>query len=522
MSTIFKPHNSVTCFFCQSIISPIPRNPHSFRCPHCDCWNRFDANGEILSDEPAMHEESLNAQSFARRASPRKDRLPSMYASALFCRTCQTNQMLLANLLSNYLPPPDHPDFERRADMLPEYKHSIEARYPPVCADCAPAVEEEIRRRDNMARARALGGFLGASNPHRRRVTRTQRDRDKLTRQITFWKVRGCLWLACLVCTLGSYALVAVGYAGFHIPDSVKPGLPALAFVSILWTAWDPTYGSLKRAEYQGRTVRQQGKREYNTLQVIAWLSRCCTSLLLAMSRFQPEWDQLWPWTNPDSPLTRKYCIASLALELIILARCFTTLRLERPPPVRLTEAASQGKQSLASVTSAPTSHGATPAIEPDLLAPLSLSSKPVVIPPPGSSNPIFGMPSFVANPTAAMSGYGPDNNPFEDSAMDVEDDNEAGSRRRDPDAMDWTPTIPSPQKQTPQDPNVQGRSHDDGSWLRPQRFFAPEEPTGLESLFSTTIKLSDDEQAAAAARSGARRGNITQWLNPIKMLRKS
>ena len=74
-----------------------------------------------------MHDENLNARSFARRgtsrggsdphtdvltrflivASPRKDRLPTMYGSTVFCHTCQTNQMLRNNLLSNYLPPPN-------------------------------------------------------------------------------------------------------------------------------------------------------------------------------------------------------------------------------------------------------------------------------------------------------------------------------------------------------------------------------------------------------------------------------
>lgn len=91
--------------------------------------------------------------------------------------------------------------------MFSEYKRSVEARYPPICADCAPAVEEEIRRRDTMARTRALGGFLGASNPQRRQIARTQRERDKLTREMFFWKVRGVLWLAYLLCALGHYAL---------------------------------------------------------------------------------------------------------------------------------------------------------------------------------------------------------------------------------------------------------------------------------------------------------------------------
>ena len=130
-------------------------------------------------------------------------------------------------------------------------------------------------------------------------------------------------------------------------------------------------------------------------------------------------------------------------------------------------------------------------------------------------------MPSFAQTSTPDYSASH-NHDPFNDSIMDIEDDDEAPSpRKRDPDAMDWTPTLPSPEK-----PNHmlngkgQARYYDDGSWLRPQRFFAPEEPTGLEGLFSTTIKLSDDEQATADARARAR-GKFVQWLNPAKLWRR-
>ncbi|KAG9314228.1 hypothetical protein JVU11DRAFT_5015 [Chiua virens] len=58
--------STFACFFCLSTPSS-PLDPRSFRCPHCGCWNRYDANGEIMSDEPAMHDEKMNASSFAKR-----------------------------------------------------------------------------------------------------------------------------------------------------------------------------------------------------------------------------------------------------------------------------------------------------------------------------------------------------------------------------------------------------------------------------------------------------------------------
>lgn len=119
---------TIPCFYCQSLQQP--RDPRSFKCLECSCWNRYDRNGVIMSDDPAMHDESLNTASFARRgafslcparrpavdwglfgiASPQKDRLPSMYSQRTqspFCHECQTNQTLISNLMSNYLPSQD-------------------------------------------------------------------------------------------------------------------------------------------------------------------------------------------------------------------------------------------------------------------------------------------------------------------------------------------------------------------------------------------------------------------------------
>ena len=128
MRTLLRRPTRALCFFCQTSISPPPPQPLSFLCPHCACWNHYDANGNILSDDPAMHDESLNGRSFARRgasslssallsifrslriapaASPRKDRLLTTFGNAPFCSVCQSNQRLVNSLLSSYLPPSD-------------------------------------------------------------------------------------------------------------------------------------------------------------------------------------------------------------------------------------------------------------------------------------------------------------------------------------------------------------------------------------------------------------------------------
>lgn len=67
MAPLLRRATRVSCFFCQSAPDPPPLNPRSFVCPQCACWNRYDARGDIMSDEPAMHDESLNRRSFAKR-----------------------------------------------------------------------------------------------------------------------------------------------------------------------------------------------------------------------------------------------------------------------------------------------------------------------------------------------------------------------------------------------------------------------------------------------------------------------
>jgi hypothetical protein len=80
--------------------------------------------------------------------------------------------------------------------MLPTYKESLHLRYPPVCDACLPAVEDEIRKKDHMARTKALGGWLQESKgrERQRRVSDTHKEKDKFDVEIIAWRLRGILW----------------------------------------------------------------------------------------------------------------------------------------------------------------------------------------------------------------------------------------------------------------------------------------------------------------------------------------
>lgn len=127
--------------------------------------------------------------------------------------------------------------------------------------------------------------------------------------------------------------------SGISVPSPHKyPAtvLPILTLLSITWTAWDPTYASLRRSQIQGREVRQRGKREYNVsrlvlryylilkifemqiLQSLAWVSRLVTSLLIALQTYKPTWRHLHLFNHPQLTAARWYTYFSLAFELLV------------------------------------------------------------------------------------------------------------------------------------------------------------------------------------------------------------
>jgi hypothetical protein len=166
---------------------------------------------------------------------------------------------------------------------------------------------------------------------------------------------------------------------------------------------------------------------------------------------------------NVRSPLWLKVCLQIMGISL-------STIQLRRPPVIRLIDSTIH-KSLDSSHPPEPKSEPSPPKkIESDLFSTLSLSSKPIVQPKPKQQPPVFGMPSLIGSTPA------PHQPP------------------KDPNEMDWSPTnsdAASAAKSIPADT--------DTSWLRPQRFFAPENPTGLEELFDRTRIIEDVQMADAS-----------------------
>ncbi len=93
--------------------------------------------------------------------------------------------------------------------------------------------------------------------------------------------------------------------------------------------------------------------------------------------------------------------------------------------------------------------------------------------------------------------------------SLNAMDEDEEEERERDPNAMDWSPLSPARNRLQNQNHTHHAPAADASSsafFVRPQRFFAPEEPTGLENLFAKTIKLADDDRMDGGARQGESR----------------
>lgn len=88
----------------------------------------------------------------------------------LFCNTCQRNQLLLNKTLAEYLPDEDDPEYEKYANSLDAYRDELEDRYPQVCQDCLPRVQDQIRAAGYAAKADNLRRMIDRSREHSKTV----------------------------------------------------------------------------------------------------------------------------------------------------------------------------------------------------------------------------------------------------------------------------------------------------------------------------------------------------------------
>lgn len=146
----------IHCHFCGA------RSPHSkssgiteFACASCEAVNYLDSQGNIIDTPAAVAVKQQRGESqagpvFQTFTKPLPETLYHQNSQP-FCNTCLLNQRIYLETLSNYLPDEGHPEFQKYVDGLPEFKRSLEKRYPQICTKCAPNAQAKINRADYFA-----------------------------------------------------------------------------------------------------------------------------------------------------------------------------------------------------------------------------------------------------------------------------------------------------------------------------------------------------------------------------------
>ena len=276
------------CFYCgHRTFQSLPIKVRHWQCESCEAPNFLDENGEI-ADPPAL--EYTAGKRFAR-----PPELPGI-EKTLFCRRCVQNQHLLTESLASYFPSPNAPDYLTYEANYPKFRESLEERYPQVCRDCAPKVEQRIRDT----------GYAAKTDHLRRMMDRTRRGQHGNSWDWKQLLVKFGLFLWC-ASSAGQISWHAMGaltitqepdilqdenlatslgscfQRGLHL-QHVDPGcarvyhpFAGLALViGALSIAWNPKLGERLRRK-EGRLI---GLTEYYKLQalllamkIVAWLA---------------------------------------------------------------------------------------------------------------------------------------------------------------------------------------------------------------------------------------------------------
>jgi hypothetical protein len=91
-----------------------------------------------------------------------------------FCDACQHNQSLVQNLIAEYLPDEDDPEYAKFEAAFAGYRAELEGRYPQVCKNCEARVNNQIKNAGYAAKADNLRRTVEKS-AQMRRVVQTPR-----------------------------------------------------------------------------------------------------------------------------------------------------------------------------------------------------------------------------------------------------------------------------------------------------------------------------------------------------------
>lgn len=592
--TAHTQHNVATSSSLSTISTGTPTN---WYCSSCHCQNVAEQDGTPVEQYTRpMWDEAWNRD---RSQLVRHTRPQALKASVVsspshrtnvvaaktpfkFCHTCQTNQVLTLNMLADYLPSEDDPEYQQKLQLLPEYEASIASRYPPVCSDCAPKVEERITERDQFARSWSLGRWLdlkkkasitgldghvdgtsstmavnveqtGASHP-----TSSSRssvgtgvkgclpstinvDNGSIPAKIIFVLVNFNMWAAYLATALWPHDTVTtihrVAERVWSEPISLFTAELALFTLSLLpsllikCSKMNPLKRSIGRARARQLRVEVKGADLWRTTQSIILALRFIVLLGTFIVMFRPDdSSKALDWMESTTGKGRLELLQLVALSLLISEAGLTAvvacqLRVRSSTPLQLvsrpiTAVGGASKRS---------NHGSDA-----LLTSLSLDDRAAH--PSFASNRQDGHNDPIHFPHAEedlssiprLERDADGDAVMEDAAAytarrascisddDFEDDS---ARIPAPPASSWSHNWPKPGFSSATQTGPAGTSTCKRSTpyndfqLGPQRFWEPQNPTGLEDVFGRAVSLDETPQRNDGAGNADGSRKWSKWF---------
>ncbi|MBW0540308.1 hypothetical protein O181_080023 [Austropuccinia psidii MF-1] len=499
----------------------------------CDCggWTRKDENGKLIDHLPEMSDSSLNPRlhsafspsnpsspfrtigsknHFAPSNSPKSDSSP-------FCKTCLANQNLQINLLANYLPPEaDSQTLKSPGEVvsptellngLPEYKASLDARYPLLCPDCSPKVSKIIKKKNYQVKAFLLNQSIKSlTRPLQTRPASAKfplnEDSPPLVLygmggnlwvfQEWLWKAQGFAWFTshCLG-ILGAFYGAFLAYPppsttsisifpsfklavstlenlvfdfnllGFHVD-----WLPWFSPVELLWSFHDLTWSRVRKNKAQGVRTKISGRACFMYLNIASYFLRLMVFSYLFASRGRALGEML----RKTHPFLHSQLFVLIGISLSVLF-INSLLVVETDSPI--------GSKAI--------SHNKFPQV-PHPTGPISSLPDHEVFSTLSLSHDTPNLPrSSISHSSLQVSKAGSSPTKFGNLSSFPNSFNNASNTSQNPASdlheMDWEPIANSIYDQS-------------DLLLRPQTFLPPlalRAETGIEELFEKKVKLSNN-----------------------------
>ncbi|SPO20486.1 uncharacterized protein UTRI_00883_B [Ustilago trichophora] len=494
-----------------------------------------------------------------------------------FCHTCQTNQVLTLNMLADYLPDEDDAEYQAKLEHLAEYEASIASRYPPVCSDCAPKVQERITERDQFARSWSLGkwldlkkkaSFADIADMHNHtspiKTTRPTQAAPIAEQAIShrsvwnsvkahfgnlfsledgspfvmvlFFLVNLSIWCFYLATSLDHLAIAStlqdtaerIQAEPISLFTAVVVAFMLFCLPKLLIKCYqmDPLKRSIDRARARQIRVEAKGVGLWQTTQLVILVLRLCALLVTVYTTVQPNkltHALLWleaTLRKDSASLLRLAAFSMLSSELTLTAFAASKLRVQLPSPLQLVSrpVIASGRQ------------GKSIEMEADpLLKSLSLDDQVTRPSFAFSQTNGFDKPSLETAMEDGITLPPPQRDADGDAVMEdaatysarrmsqsSDEDWDHNSRVPPPPAASWSQNW---SRVAPQQPNIPSSSNANGSQrypdfqLGPQRFWEPQNPTGLEDVFGRAVSLDDQPSNNHDRNTDDASGKWSKWF---------